>query len=97
MRRVFLALGVAFIIQLPFLILMNLAGIHSALGGAWALFYMPAILVLAMFGLPTPKNSPSSTITELALLQEIILLCIIVPLMALGTRLKSRKKESASS
>jgi hypothetical protein len=82
-RYVFRAVLIAAIIQLPFLIFMSFASIHSALGGAWALFYLPAILVLAMFGLPTPKTSPSSTIIELALLQEAILGGMILASLAL--------------
>lgn len=95
MRRVFLAVGVAFVIQLPFLILMNVAGVHSALGGVWLVFYLPSIWLLDKMGAPT--ISPFKSILEATLIQKIILLCIIVPLMALGARLKSRKKESASS
>jgi succinate dehydrogenase/fumarate reductase cytochrome b subunit len=86
---------IAAIIQMPFLIFMTLASIHSALGGAWALFYMPAILVLAMFGLPTPKTSPSSTITELALLQEAIVGGIILAFLALHRHFRSKRRNSA--
>lgn len=82
MRRLFRAVLIGTTIQVPFLILMNVAGIHSALGGVWFLFYMPAFLVLALFGLPTPKSVPSSTIIEVALIQEIILVGVVLTFMA---------------
>lgn len=96
MRRLFRAVIIAATIQVPFLVLMNFFGIHSAPGGAWALFYLPAALVLGIFGLPTPKSAPSSTITELALIQEMILVGGILIFMALYRHLSSRTKKVSS-
>src|SRR5215469_16225745 len=70
---------VALIIQVPFVILMTNVGVHSSLGGAWALFYLPAIWIFDKIGLRTA--SPSSTILKTALIQEIILSLIILLLL----------------
>jgi hypothetical protein len=96
-RHLFRAVLIAATIQVPFLILMNVAGIHSALGGAWFLFYIPAVLVLALFGLPTPKSAPSSTITEVALIQEIILVGFILTFMALYRHFRLPRKNSSEA
>ncbi len=83
---------IVFVIQLPFLILMNIAGAHSALGGVWVVFYLPAIWLMDKMGVPT--ISPFVTILAATLLQEIILLTIILPLVAVWLRLKPRREKS---
>jgi hypothetical protein len=91
-RRVLLALLIAFVIQLPFLILMNFAGVHSALGGAWAMFYLPAVLLLDKFGSTTPGTTPLFTTVVIVAIQELILLAVISPFMALYIHLSRAKK-----
>lgn len=92
MRRLCLALLIAFIIQLPFLILMNFVGAHSALGGAWAVFYLPAIWLLDIIGSPGPGTAPFFETLEVVVIQELILLAMIFPLVALCTRFKRSAK-----
>ena len=92
MKRVFVAIIIVFVIQLPFLILMNIAGVHSALGAAWGIFYLPAIWL--MDKMEVPAISPFVTILVVTLLQEIILLIVILPLVVVWVRLKQRKKKS---
>lgn len=86
-RRLLLAIIIAFLVQCPFLILMNFAGVHSALGGVWVVFYLPAIWLLDRTGIP--DISQFVTTLALILFQEIVLLCVIVPLIALCVRVKS--------
>jgi hypothetical protein len=83
---------IAFVIQLPFLFLMSRVGVHSALGGAWVFFYLPAIWILDK--MRVPDISPWVTMLLAALVQQIILLIIILPLMALWARLKTRQSTS---
>lgn len=92
MRRLYMALLIAFIIQLPFLILMNFVGVHSALGGAWVIFYLPAILLLDIVGSPGPGTAPFFTTLEVGVIQELILLAMIFPLMVLYTRFRSSRR-----
>lgn len=94
MRRLYLALLIAFLIQVPFLILMNFVGAHSALGGVWIIFYLPAILLLDIIGSPGPGTAPFVTTLEVVVIQELILLAIIFPVMVLYTRFRlSRRAE----
>lgn len=94
MRSVFLALIIAFVIQLPFLILMSSAGVHSALGGVWVVFYLPAIWLLDKAGVP--DIPPFATTLVLILFQEVILLIMVVPLMALWIHLKAGKRKRSA-
>ena len=93
MRRIWFALLAALVIQVPFLILMMFVGIHSALGGVWFVFYLPTIWLLEI--LRVPNFSPFLDTLIIALLQEIILLVLILPLMILWVRVKSTRKKAA--
>lgn len=76
MRCIWLAILIAFAIQVPFLILMNLVGIHSTVGGIWVLFYLPATWLLDITGVP---NMPAfANILVIALFQEVILGVLIL-------------------
>ena len=86
MRRIWCGIIIAFVIQLTVLILMNLAGAHSLLGGVWAVFYLPATWVIDTTGVP--NMSPFANILVIALFQEVILLIVILSLMKLWMRVK---------
>lgn len=91
--RLLLAALIAFAIQIPFLILMNLNGIHSALGGVWYLFYLPAFLIVGAIGLD--MTSPFSTIVKGAVIQEILRASIIFYVMLMFQRNKQADKSAA--
>jgi uncharacterized membrane protein YhaH (DUF805 family) len=83
---------IAFVIQLPFLILMSFAGVHSALGGAWVIFYLPAILLLDKIASTTPGTAPFFETVVIVAIQELILLAVIFPVMALYIHVRRGKK-----
>jgi hypothetical protein len=90
LRRLFFACLIAFVMQMPFLVLMNIAGVHSALGGMWVFFYLPAVLIGGKIGMT--MTSPFSTIVKIVVIQEILLASIILLLMALYTRIRQSSK-----
>lgn len=95
MRHLIRAVLIAATVQLPFLVLMNVAGVHSALGGVWVVFYIPAILVLYKTGLPEPGLSPFLATLQICVIQEIILVGFIVTFMALYRHFRLQRKTSS--
>jgi DMSO/TMAO reductase YedYZ heme-binding membrane subunit len=91
--RLLLAALIAFVIQLPFLVLMNFVGIHSTLGAVWVIFYLPAILLFDKIGLKT--TSSFTTVVKAAAIQEILLASIILCVMLMFKRKKQTKKSAA--
>ena len=71
---------IAFAIQVPFVILMSNVGLHSALGGVWYIFYLPAFMIVGAIGLG--MTSEVSTIIEGVIVQEMLLTALILFLLA---------------
>jgi hypothetical protein len=75
---------IAFAIQVPFVILMSNVGLHSALGGVWYIFYLPAFMIVGAIGLD--MTSEVSTIIKGVIVQEILLTSLILRLMQVYNR-----------
>ena len=71
---------IAFAIQVPFVILMSNAGLHSGFGGVWYIFYLPAFMIVGAIGLD--MTSEVSTIIKGVIAQEILLTALVLFLMA---------------
>ena len=81
---------IAFAIQVPFVILMSNVGVHSALGGVWVFFYLPAFMIVGAIGLD--MTSEVSTIIKGVIVQEILLIALILFLMAAYRRARHPAK-----
>ncbi len=96
MRHFFLAASIALVIQLPFLTLMSVAWFQSELIGVWGLFYLPAFWLFDKIGLPAqPRISRFIETVEVVVIQEILLLIVILPFIAIYVRFRSREKVGA--
>lgn len=93
MRRIWLAIFIALLIQSPFLILMNGVGVHSALGGVWVIFYLPAIWLLDRTGIP--NMSQFMNVLMIALFQDVILVILILSFMTLSMRVKPIRNKAS--
>jgi hypothetical protein len=90
--RLFRAGLIAFAIQVPFVILMRNVGLHSALGGVWYIFYLPAFMIVGAIGLD--MTSEVSTIIKGVIVQEILLTLLILLLMHVYNRSRPPAKVS---